>query len=692
MSDTSINVINPPSMNTLINNLNLVQVRTTEILNNFNQINRINLNQFNQTNTTNHFNQINQQLNVTINLMEKLEDKAKDTGKSLSDNLNELSKWFQMIKSAGSVVVKAAAEEEDFKYRYMVAAEDPVLGEGLYNKFRDQASRSGQDVNNSLKSSLGFVPLAQNTGQVDQLNEMTQRLSMLSPDNKSLSDASGAIVSAMNGDNGDLASQFNIPESALTGAGLGEFIQTKDLDGFIQGLQTVLEMQGYTQEAFDTMLDSPLQKWTALVNQFNGILSEIGTRALEVLSPVLDRLNEAISSGQFSAFIEWIGGAFAIIAQVVAFIVDGFINFATVVQENWAIIAPILTAIAMVLLYNMIISLGIVIAEVFLLAVAWLAVNWPILLIIAAIAAMIMIFQMFGATGTDILGAIIGTFMMLGEIIRVVIATVWNIFASLADFLINLFIDPVYAIQKLFYDLGMFVLQTLYNVMVGIEDFLKRAVGAISDVASFINDTFGTNLSVMSESDINIGSKSIKSWMDTLKSMEPQSDKNVFESMRMDGEYNPSVYGEGQIKAEEWVSKFSSNPTDDSKDKGLPGNFGKDFTPETPKTPSMPSMPTAPAPTVVPNNNMSNINKINNIGQVDKIGDVDGTVDVTSEDLKLMRELAEMQAIQRFVSLTPTVQVTTGDINSGHDVDSIISKITDGLNSQIVSSAQGVYG
>ncbi|MGO4730831.1 hypothetical protein [Paenibacillus sp. 2KB_22] len=689
MSDTSINVINPPSVNNLINNLNLIQVKTTEILNNFNQINHVNLNQFNQTNISNHFNQINQQMNVTINLMEKLEDTADDTSDSLGDNLNKLSKWMQMVKSAGSVVLKAAAEQEDFKYRYMVAAEDPVLGEGIYNKYREQAAKSGQDVNDSLKSSLGFLPLAQNTGQVDQLNQLTQRLSMLSPDGQSLSDASGALLSAMNGDNGDLASQFNIPKSALTGAGLDEFIQTKDLDGFIQGLQTVLEMQGYTQEAFDTMLDSPLQKWTALVNQFNGILSEIGTKALEVLSPVLDRLNEAISSGQFSAFIEWIGGAFAIIAQVVAFIVDGFINFATVVQENWAIIAPILTAIAMVLLYNMIISLGIVIAEVFLLAVAWLAVNWPILLIIAAIAAMIMIFQMFGATGTDILGAIIGTFMMLGEIIRVVIATVWNIFASLADFLINLFIDPVYAIQKLFYDLGMFVLQTLYNVMVGIEDFLKRAVGAISDVASFINDTFGTNLSVMSESDINIGSKNIKSWMDTLKSMEPQSDKNVFESVRMDGEYNPSVYGEGQIKAEEWVSKFSSKPKDDSKDKDLPYKFGQDYTPEIPKTPSI---PTAPAPTVVPNSNMSNINKINNIGQVDKIGDVDGTVDVTSEDLKLMRELAEMQAIQRFVSLTPTVQVTTGDINSGHDVDSIISKITDGLNSQIVSSAQGVYG
>lgn len=128
MSDTSIDVINPPSMNTLINNLNLVQVRTTEILNNFNQINRINLNQFNQTNISNHFNEVNQQLNVTINLMEKLEDTADDTSNALGDNLSKLSKWVQMVKSAGSVVLKAAAEQEDFKYRYMVAAEDPGLG------------------------------------------------------------------------------------------------------------------------------------------------------------------------------------------------------------------------------------------------------------------------------------------------------------------------------------------------------------------------------------------------------------------------------------------------------------------------------------------------------------------------------------------------------------------------------------
>lgn len=697
MSDTRIDVINPPSINNLINNLNLVQVRTTEILNNFNQINRINLNQFNQTNISNHFNQINQQMNVTINLMEKLEDTADDTSDALGDNLNKLSKWLQMLKSAGSVVLKAAAEEEDFKYRYMVAAEDPVLGEGIYNKFRDQASKSGQDVKDSLKASLGFLPLAQNTGQVDQLNEMTQRLSMLSPDNKSLSDASKAIVSAMNGKNTDLASQFNIPESALDGAGLGEFIQTKDLDGFIQGLQTVLEMQGYTQQAFDTMLDSPLQKWTALVNQFNGILSEIGTKALEVLSPVLDRLNEAISSGQFSGFIEWIGGAFAIIAQVVAFIVDGFINFATVVQENWDIIAPILTAIAMVLLYNMIVSLGIVIAEVYMLAAAWLVANWPILVVIAAIAVLIYILQLCGVTAGDMVGAIIGYFYMAYEHMKSIFASILNYVMSWAEFFINLFIDPVYAFKKLFVDMGLIVLQILFNITKGIEDFavgfkdqINWVIDGINKLIPYLNKIFGTDwggINLVTDSNIHSMSNKLQGLMDDLEASTPESQKNVVELWRMDAsaDYKDAYdagFGKGQDLVDTTKGIFSN-----SSDK-LPGNFGG----STPKTPSMPSMPTVPAPTVVPNNNMSNINKINNIGQVDKIGDVDGTVNVTSEDLKLMRELAEMQAVQRFVSLTPTVQVTTGDINSGHDVDSIISKITDGLNSQIVSSAQGVYG
>lgn len=84
----------------------------------------------------------------------------------------------------------------------------------------------------------------------------------------------------------------------------------------------------------------------------------------------------------------------------------------------------------------------------------------------------------------------------------------------------------------------------------------------------------------------------------------------------------------------------------------------------------------------------TNIDNINKIGEVGKIRD---TVDISSEDIKLMRELAEMQSIQNFVTLTPTVSVQTGDIHNEQNVDTIINRIKTALETDIASSAQGVY-
>ncbi|MGE6667594.1 hypothetical protein [Paenibacillus xylanexedens] len=614
-------------------------------------------------------------------LLQGVSEEQAKVNAAFAEGAQRVRSWISMIKSAGQAVLVPAAQEEDLKHRYMAATGDDAQGETIFNRYRAEAFKSGQNVTDALKGALSLIPYAQNTDQVDQLRDMAKRLSMLNPDGKNMSDASSALVAAMNGDNGELANSFNIPAEALNGAGLQQTIDSSNLDGFITKLDVILQKQGYTQQAFDTMLDSPLQKWNALVNQFNGVLGQIGQVALVALTPLLDRLNEAFANGEFTGIIEWLSNAFTVAANALTMLVDGILYIASVIQQNWDIIQPILMALALV-------ALALVIIQVYSLVAAWLLLNWPILLVIAAIAAVINILSMMGISGTEILGAIIGTFMLLGEMVRVVIATMWNYFAIFAEFIANVFKDPFYAFQKLLYDLGMFGMQIFYNLIVGIEDFLGKAMGAIGKVASFINDIFGTNFAVMSEADINIASKNVKGWMDTLKSFEPQSDKDVFHMNRMDGEFDPKVSDKGQDAAKKLLSKIPSLPDPNSKETKLPGNFGG----STPKTPSMPSMPTAPAPTVVPSNSMSNINQINNVGKVDQIGGVEGTIDVTSEDLKLMRELAEMQAIQRFVSLTPTVQVTTGDINSGHDVDSIISKITDGLNSQIVSSAQGVYG
>ena len=70
---------------------------------------------------------------------------------------------------------------------------------------------------------------------------------------------------------------------------------------------------------------------------------------------------------------------------------------------------------------------------------------------------------------------------------------------------------------------------------------------------------------------------------------------------------------------------------------------------------------------------------------------VNNTVEVSGEDLKVMRDMAEMQAIHNFVTLTPTVKVTTGDIRNDVDVNELIEGITYNLNEEVAANARGVY-
>lgn len=82
---------------------------------------------------------------------------------------------------------------------------------------------------------------------------------------------------------------------------------------------------------------------------------------------------------------------------------------------------------------------------------------------------------------------------------------------------------------------------------------------------------------------------------------------------------------------------------------------------------------------------------IDKIDKVNKVGKIEDKVDISSEDLKTMRELAEMKSIQNFVSLTPTVSVTTGPVTKDADIDELVARIEKTLEEEIASSAAGVY-
>lgn len=83
--------------------------------------------------------------------------------------------------------------------------------------------------------------------------------------------------------------------------------------------------------------------------------------------------------------------------------------------------------------------------------------------------------------------------------------------------------------------------------------------------------------------------------------------------------------------------------------------------------------------------------QVSDVGKVGKVGKIEDKVDISSEDLKLMRELAEMKTIQNFVTLTPTVNMTSGDIREEADINKIVAGIKTVLQEEIASSAAGTF-
>jgi hypothetical protein len=417
--------------------------------------------------------------------------------------------------------------------------------------------------------------------------------------------------------------------------------------------------------------DEDKAKWENIQKGMTNAVGSMGQKAIEALRPALDMLSTAFQSEQMVAAVNFMANIFMVIATVISMVVEGLMYMATVVQQNWDVIGPILGAIAFVLLAAMI-------AQVYSLAVAWLVANWPILLVVAAVALLLYCLQQAGVSVDEVVAVVAAAFGWLNVFIQNIIIYLYNAFVSFADFFRNLFLDPTYAVKKLFYDLATGVLDLFYQMAVGTENFAGGFIKVIADA-------------------INAALRKLKNLTDFLSKIPGFEFLANFEPNFLDAE-NPHVFSDMILKQRgKLVEPTSDKPVFDTKKKeyispeavmvdyarrakNVTDNFDnkidiKDYT-----QPDAASGFKSPAGNVAPN--------INKVGEVGKIND---TVDISSDDLKLMRELAEIQAIQNFVELTPTVQVTTGNINNAGDIDTIINKIGQKLNEEFISTAQGVY-
>lgn len=434
-----------------------------------------------------------------------------------------------------------------------------------------------------------------------------------------------------------------------------------------------------------------------ITNTFKQLPTLIGP-AVQAFSPLIDMLNNAFEAGKFEPFFKVMSIGLQTISWLLSGVGMAAIWLAEVIAEYWPIITAFLVAWGMT--YLPMVASAAYKAAIALMNVAraWLAALGPIGLVALAIGIVILVLKIFGVTTEQVLGVVFGLFGALFVSIYNGIAIIWNTILMFAEFIANIFVDPVYAVKKLFHDLAKYFIDKMYNMALSVENFtgefmkginvaINWGIQKINTFINAMNKIPGFNISTISfktdPTNIHSVSDTFKKMSDAMDKVKPESDKDVFDwsKYKMEekdvlggfkkgwdigtgiGEKLGDVFSLPDLNMPS-ADDFNFDGLGDLED-GLLNPLGDGKKGKQGKKP--------------------------NIGKVDRVGKIDDTVDISSEDLKVMRDLAEMKSIQNFVTLTPTVEVTTGDINNGYDIDTIIRRIEKSLEEEIASAAKGVY-
>jgi tape measure domain-containing protein len=379
------------------------------------------------------------------------------------------------------------------------------------------------------------------------------------------------------------------------------------------------------------------RKFEGLPNTFGDLWNDISNSAVEAFGPVIERVSQLLNSEKGQRLVSEIGQAFQVAATFVGQLIEGIAMVASFIINNWSVFEPIL--------WGVVAAVG-----------AWTIAQWvlnaalsanPIGLIVMAVAAMI--------------GIITALVMWIAHLWRTNDAFAENMLRAWYGIL-NFFDRAV----AFFWQVAEWLVQPFvqWAIQIGnlVENAINGIIGGINHVLGYINNIFGTSYQLSVNFDFQDIAQDLQDFQDRVTQNKidaiDRAARNEAEREQKIKDFFADRAAKRALEDAERQAK-EEQETDYSKWQKEPSEW----------------------PT-----NQPNINKVNEVGRIND------TVDISSEDLKMMRELAEMNAIQNFVSLTPTVNVQTGDIRNGYDVDTIISRIEQSLTEQIASSAQGVYG
>lgn len=447
--------------------------------------------------------------------------------------------------------------------------------------------------------------------------------------------------------------------------------------------------------------DDTNAKFESMPKTFSQIWTSFQNTALMAFQPVLQRMNEIANSEAFQQFVNNAIEGLSMVAGVALEIFDLLVGVAGAVADNWSWLSPIIYGVAAALAVyygwqlavnaiNAItkgIHIAMAVAQMIhaaatgVLTAATAAeiaaqnglnaalyacpIVWIIVLIIALIAlfyAAVAAVNKFAGTSVSATGIICGAFMValafignifvaLWNLVVDVFVLIYNLVATVANFIGNVFTDPIGAVCRLFFDLADTVLGILQALASAIDAiFGSNLAGSVQgwrdSLGGWVDDTFGKGDEVMAKmnaDDMKLGRFEYGAAWDAGYSFGEGIDESI-------ANFDPSSLFDTNVPGADDYANLSDYGS------GI-GGIG------------------------------SGVDDI--AGNTGKIAD---GMEITEEDLKYLRDIAEQEAVNRFTTAEITIEQTNHNTVSGKmDLDGIVSGLTDAANEAVDRIAEGVH-
>lgn len=201
-----------------------------------------------------------------------------------------------------------------------------------------------------------------------------------------------------------------------------------------------------TNKAFEAVPLTFSQAGTMLKNEM-----------LNAFRPALEQLNGLLNSDIGQAAINGLITGVRLLGRAIVGLIELVETAAQWVMDNWE-------AVSTVLIGGAVGIAAVMAASAAASAAAWITVNWPLMLVVGGIALVIYKAREMGATWEEVGTTIGGIVGVTAAFIHNVIADLWNLFAIFAEFLANLFIDPLNIIARQFFDVFDWILSLIQSV------------------------------------------------------------------------------------------------------------------------------------------------------------------------------------------------------------------------------------